>query len=111
MTIDSKSLDWRRIDLHGSVAISRLCGEYVIHDFLRVPGTKYRIKVFEREADFFALPNIAFRSADGSVDSTCGLGATELEALQDALAGVGALLASRPSWSESDLEWIDPRDF
>ncbi|MCK6524643.1 hypothetical protein L6R49_24820 [Myxococcota bacterium] len=83
----------------------------MIYDVLRVPGTQYRIKIFEREADFLALPNLRFRALDGSVDGTCGLGATEVEALQDAIARVSELLASRPRWEEGDLDWIDPRDF
>jgi len=111
MTIDAKLSNWKEIDLHGSVGISRLCGEYVIHDVARIAGTKYRIKVFERRDDFLALPNIAFRAPDGSVDGTCGLGATELEALQDAIKGVAELLSSRPKWEEGDLDWVDPRDF
>jgi len=102
---------WKDVDLCGSRGISRLCAEYVIHDVPRVPGAKYRIKVFERDADFIAVPDIQFRSPDGRFDGTCGLGHSELEALQDAIASVGALLASRPTWEEEDVEWTDPRDF
>ena len=104
-------MNWKNLHLHGSAAISRLCGEYVIDDVLRVPGTQYRIKVFERMDDYLALPNIGFRMSDGSVDGTCGLGASEHEALQNAIAGVGELLASRATWNEEDIEWSDPRDF
>ncbi len=104
-------MTWKEVNLHGSLAISRLCGEYVIDDHLRVASVSYRIKVFERHDDFMALPNLRFRTADGSVDGTCGLGATEVEALQDAVARVSELLASRPKWDEDDLDWVDPRDF
>ena len=102
---------WKDVDLCGSRGISRLCTEYVIHDVPRVPGAKYLIEVFERDADFIAVPDIHFRNADGIVDGTSGLGSTELEALQDAIASVGALPASRPTWEEEDVEWADPRDF
>lgn len=104
-------MSWKQVDLHGSVSISRLCGEYVIDDVARLPGPGYRVKVFERKEDFLALPNIRFRLADGSVDGTCGLGATEVEALQDAIKGVADLLSARRSWTEADLDWVDPRDF
>lgn len=104
-------MSWKLVDLHGSVAISRLCGEYVIYDVARIPGTMYRIKVFERKDGYYALPNIRFRLPDGSVDGTSGLGATEIEALQDAINGVAELLSSRPNWAEADLDWVDPRDF
>lgn len=105
-------MTWKNIDLHGSLAISRVVGEYHIYDHLRLPSnTSYRIKVFERRDDFLALPNIGFRTPDGSVDGTCGIGATDLEALQDAVARVSELLATRPRWEEADLEWSDPRDF
>jgi len=109
--MEKRRMTWKEVNLHGSLAISRLCGEYVIDDHLRVPGTSYRIKVFERSADFMALPNLRFRTPDGSVDGTCGLGATEVEALQDAVARVSELLASRPRWDEEGLDWADPRDF
>lgn len=104
-------MTWKNVDLHGSIAISRVVGEYVVDDHPRVPSTSYRIKVFERSEDFLALPNLRFRARDGSVDGTCGLGATELEALQDAIARVSELLASRPRWEEGDVDWIDSRDF
>lgn len=108
---DHAKKSWKELELHGAAAISRLCGEYVVTDVRRVPGTKYRIKVFERANDFIGLPDIRFRNPDGSVDGTCGLGATELEALQDAITQVAKVLASRAQWSERDIEWADPRDF
>jgi|JI10StandDraft_1071094.scaffolds.fasta_scaffold202577_2 hypothetical protein len=102
---------WKQVNLHESLSISRVVGEYLIEDHARLPSSGYRIKVFERRDDFMALPNLRFRAPDGTVDGTCGLGATELEALQDAVARVGVILASRPRWGEGDLDWIDPRDF
>lgn len=104
-------MHWKQINLHGSASISRLCGEYTIHDVVRVPGTKYRIKVYERESDYIALPNIAFRTPEGRVDGTCGLGRTEVEALQSAVEGVSEWLSSRANWEEEDIEWSDSRDF
>lgn len=109
--MEKPSSTWKKVDLHGSHQISRVVGEYVIHDHPRVPSTSYRIKVFERRNDFLALPNLRFRLHDGRVDGICGGGATEVEALQDAIARMSELLASRPRWEESDLEWNDPRDF
>lgn len=104
-------MNWKEINLHGSVAILRLCGEYVVEAGLRIPVSGYRIKVFERGDHFVARPNVRFRMPDGSVDGTSGLGATELDALQDAITGVADLLASRSRWTEADLDWVDPRDF
>lgn len=104
-------MDWKRVDLGGFVAISRLCGEYFIQDVGRLPASGYRVKVFERREDFLALPNIRVRLPDGTVDGISGLGQTELEALQDVIIGVGELLSSRDVWAEADLDWADPRDF
>ncbi len=103
-------MNWKNLELHGCAAISRLCGEYVIEDTIRLAGAQFRIKVFEREHDFVAFPNIRFRTPNGSIDGTCGLGSTELEALQDAIARVAGVLAARARWEEQDLEWVDPRD-
>lgn len=101
---------WKQINLHGSLSISRVVGEYRIHH-AGVHTTGYRIKVYERGDDFLALPNLRFRALDGTVDGTCGLGATETEALQDAVKRVSELLATRPRWQEDDLDWSDPHDF
>lgn len=109
--MEKQKMSWRGVNLHGSLAISRLCGEYVIEDHVRVPARQYRIKVFERRDDFLALPNLRFRTPDGSVDGICGLGASELDALQDALERVGELLSSKSRWENGDVEWADPRDF
>lgn len=104
-------MSWKQVGLGGASSIARLCGEYIIDDIGRIPGPGYRIKVFERRDDFLALPNIRFRLANGIVDGTCGLGSTELEALQDAINGVAAILSSRNRWTEAELDWVDPRDF
>ena len=104
-------MSWKKVDLHGSVSISRLCGEYDIREYVRLPGPGYRVKVFERGEGFVAYSNVAFRMEDGTVDGISGAGASELEALQDVINGIAGLMATRPSWTDADLDWMDPRDF
>jgi hypothetical protein len=103
-------MDWKKVNLHGSGGIARVCGEYVIAD-TRIPGAKYRIKVLERESDFFAVPNVAVRGADGEADWIGGGGGTEVEALQGAIANLGGMLAAKREWSEDEVVWSDAVDF
>lgn len=103
-------MSWKDVVLHGSAAISKLCAEYEITD-TRLPTAKYRIKVFERRDSFFASPNVAVKGSDAAPEWIGGLGRTELEALQDAIARMGEQFALRSTWNDNDLEWSDPVDF
>jgi hypothetical protein len=106
-------MDWARIDLHGAVHISRVCGVYEITDVLRVPDGKYKIKVLERgKNDFLALPNLCVKSIGGTPEWTSGLGNTEAEALEDALEMLGRDLdALKGSLQRERFEWSDPTVF
>ncbi|WP_394833963.1 hypothetical protein LVJ94_46405 [Pendulispora rubella] len=103
-------MNWKNVALHGSNGIARVCGEYEITD-TRLPAAKYKIKVLERRESFFASPNVAVKESDGTPEWIGGLGRTELEALQDAIARMGERFALRSRWNEDELEWSDPRDF
>jgi hypothetical protein len=93
------------------VAISRVCGVYEVLA-VRVPGTKFKVKVVERsDGTFAAFPNVCLRAADGTPDGVAGLGATETEALEDALKWFMAELAKRAECQPEDFEWVDPVDF
>jgi hypothetical protein len=101
------TMSWKNI---GAGPISRVCGVYELLD-TRLPTGKYKIKVLEREDDFVAHPNVSIRSSDGVAEWTCGLGESEVLALQDAIKYLSEDLSLRDNWPEEDLEWSDPRDF
>ncbi|HET9954821.1 MAG TPA: DUF3969 family protein [Polyangiaceae bacterium] len=109
--LDRLQLTWKQLQLNGASGIARVCGVYEITDQHRIPGGKFKIKVLERESDFIALPNVCIRSPDGVPEWSCGLGPSELEALQDAVTRVTSDLSARDEWSDESLEWSDPRDF
>jgi hypothetical protein len=104
-------MNWKELNLHGAHGIAKLCGVYELTDAHRLPGGKLKIKVLERAADFIAEPNVCIRSESGEPEWTCGLGKTELDALQDAIERIMSDLGARDEWSEEHLEWSDPRDF
>ena len=106
-------MDWKNIKLHGAGGISRLCGVYEIHDIMRVPEGKYKIKVLQQAAeDFIALPNICVKSVDGTPEWPSGSGRTEMEALEKALEALSSDLATLNGNLERDrFEWSDPTEF
>lgn len=103
-------MSWKHIALKGAGGISRTCSVYELTDH-RLPGGKLKIKVLERAGDYVAFPNVCIRSESGVPEWTCGLGASETEALQDAVDHLMADLGTRQEWTEEELEWSDPRDF
>ncbi|NMO19719.1 hypothetical protein HPC49_35275 [Pyxidicoccus fallax] len=104
-------MDWRAISLHGATGISRVTNVYEVQD-LRVPGTRYRIKVLERvQGDFLALPNMCVKNSGGEPEWISGLGRTEVDALQDAVSRTSEMLVSAARLATDDFEWSDPRDF
>jgi hypothetical protein len=107
----SAIMNWKKMQLHGADGIAKLCGVYELTDAHRLPGGKFKIKVLERTDDFIAVPNVCTKSEGGQPEWICGLGATELEALQDAIERIMLDLSSKDEWGEEDLEWSDPRDF
>lgn len=102
---------WKRLNLHGALRLERLCGVYELVDTNRIPGGTVKIKVLERSTDFMALPNVCTRSESGEPDWICGLGQSEGEALQDAIARIMSALIVRSEWTEDQLEWADPTVF
>ncbi len=105
-------MSWKQIDLCGSKGISRLCGEYQIAEPSKLPGAKFRIKVWERDiGDFLAVPNVCLKDAQGSEDWVAGLGGSESEALEKCLRHFMEQLSERPAPSEDDFEWSDQVDF
>jgi hypothetical protein len=103
-------MNWKEIELKGAGSIARVCAVYELSDN-RLPAGGFKIKVLERENDYIALPNIRFRLESGVIDGTCGLGRSEIEALQDAFECVMAELGTKDEWLEEELEWSDPSDF
>ena len=103
--------DWRGVKLHRAAAIERVCAVYEIAEPRRLPNGGYKIKVVERAADFMAIPNVCVKDAAGDPQWICGLGATALEALQDAIDRTESDLSARDFWEDEQLEWSDPRDF
>ncbi|WP_157758170.1 hypothetical protein [Cystobacter fuscus] len=104
-------MNWREIALHGAVNIARVVNIYEVQD-LRVPGGKYRVKVLERgQGSFFAIPNVCVKTSAGTPDWTGGYGSTDVEARQDAVVQVGAMLGSGERFKPDDFEWSDPHDF
>jgi hypothetical protein len=104
--------DWKTIHLCGAGAIARVCGVYEITEIRRIPGGKFKIKVLERDrGDFAAFPNVSVKNSDGSSRGTCGLGADERAALQDAVKWFMSELDKRAEWAPEDFEWSDPLDF
>ncbi|MDQ3335208.1 MAG: hypothetical protein M4D80_08600 [Myxococcota bacterium] len=104
-------MDWKTANLFGATDISRICGVYEIGS-MKVPGTKFKIKVLERgRGDFLAVPNVCLKASDGSEDWIAGLGKTELEALEDALKWFMGALQQREHVVPEDFEWSDPNDF
>lgn len=103
-------MGWKTIDLHGAADISRVVAVYEVGD-LRVPWSRYKIKVLERtKGDFLASPNVCVK-VGGVPDWIGGLGNSELEALQDAVFRISEILSGRQDWGEHDFEWADPNDF
>ena len=102
---------WKDIELKGAIGIARICAVYEITDQHRLPGGKFKIKVLEREEDYIAIPNVCVRSESGMPEWTCGLGKSDMEALQDAVDRIMTDLGTKDEWSEEDLVWSDPRDF
>ena len=103
-------MTWKHIRLGGAGGIARTCSVCEITEH-RLPGGKFKVKVLERQEDFVALVNVCIRSDGGVPEWTCGLGGSELEALQDAVDRMMVDLETRLAWSEQDLEWSDPRNF
>jgi hypothetical protein len=106
-------MTWAKVNLHGAKSIARVCGVYEIHDFLRIPEGKFKIKVLQRGPDeYVAYPNICVRSPAGIPGWTSGMGRSEEEALEDALKALAADLdALRGSLERERFEWSDPTDF
>lgn len=106
-------MEWKKVNLHGAGGISRLCGTYEIHDVMRVPDGKYKIKVLQNGTEnFIALPNICVRSVDGTPEWTSGTGRTETEALEKALAALSSDLATLNGNVDRDrFAWSDPIEF
>jgi hypothetical protein len=71
----------------------------------------FKIKVLERESDFIAAPNLSILTESGEWDGICGMGQSEVEALQDAIERVMEILATRDRWEEDQLVWSDPTEF
>ncbi|MFP2898513.1 hypothetical protein [Corallococcus sp. 4LFB] len=103
-------MSWSAINLRGAASLSRVANIYEVQD-LRVPSTRYKIKVLERDGDFLAVPNLCVKTRTGEPDWTTGLGRTELEALADAIARMGEALGAAERLTPDDFEWSDPRDF
>ena len=91
--------------------LARVCGVFEVTD-LRVPGTRFRVKVIERgdSGEFLAFPNVCWKS-DGQPDWISGFGSTEEEALRDLLGWFLSELDRLGELRETDVEWADPRDF
>ncbi len=105
-------MDWRNVELSGASSLSRLSSEYEVIAPKVPQGGRFKIKVLERQdGTFAAFPNVCLRAADGTPDGVAGLGATETEALEDALKWFMAELANRAECQPEDFEWIDPVDF
>ncbi|NOK32980.1 hypothetical protein [Corallococcus exercitus] len=104
-------MSWSAINLRGAARISRVANIYEVQD-RRVPSTRYKIKVLERDiGDFLAVPNLCVKTRTGEPDWTAGLGRTELEALEDAIGRMGEALGTAERLTPDDFEWSDPRDF
>ncbi|MBN8229647.1 hypothetical protein JYK02_19230 [Corallococcus macrosporus] len=104
-------MSWNAIPLRGAASISRVANIYEVQD-LRAPSTRYRIKVLERAlGDFLAVPNLCVKTRTGEPDWIAGLGRTELEALEDAIARMGEALGAAERLTPDDFEWSDPHDF
>ena len=104
-------MSWKHVDLHGAGGLARVSGVYEIHDTVRFPWGRYKIKVLKRERDFIAYSNVCTRDGQGTPVWTSGSGSTEVEALQEAIRHSMAQLETRASWEEEELEWADPRHF
>jgi len=103
--------DWKTIELFGAGAIDRVCAIYEISD-LRVPGTKFKVKVLERSiGDFIAVPNVYLRLADGTPDYISGIAKTQIEALRDLLKRFMPSLSRVTTDDSEQFEWADPHDF
>jgi hypothetical protein len=98
------SATWKGLDLAGAAAIAEVVGTYVITT-LKLPGTTFRIEVQERGADFIAYPNFGVRVEGGAVDTICGIGSSEMDALQDALTRVMEIVNTRAEWGDGEVEW------
>jgi hypothetical protein len=107
-------MKWARVNLQGATGISRVCGVYEVDDLMRVPDGKYKVKVLQRgPEEFVAYPNICVKSSPGGIPEwTSGLGRTEEEAIEKALASLGAQLAAlNGSLQRERFEWSDPVEF
>lgn len=104
-------MSWRDIELHGALAIERVCGVYHLFD-QRVPDGNFKIKVLEgASGGFTAVVNVCVRRPDGQPAWLSGLGPSELAALEDALKWFMHALDQRREWAPEDFEWRDPIHF
>ena len=97
--------DWRTLKIQGVSNIQKLIGVYevTIQNLTR----SIEIKVFERSNGFVAFSSLAIKDKDGIISGTCGLGDSEMEALQDCLMSLMGDLASLPKISNELVIYRD----
>lgn len=104
-------MSWKDVDWGRGVQVERIVAMYDVTD-LRIPGTKYRVKILEGASVgyFLAVPNVCWK-LDDAPDWLAATGGSEDEALGNLLALFSEELTERGELDDDDVEWADPRDF
>ena len=116
-SFESDNAKWRDTFYGKQIFISRLIAEYNLFSTVIFPYTHCKLRVWQRDDDFLAITNIAIRDVENNtVDGTCGLGDTAMEAFNDCVANVLELIEFYENkWGrkldDEDYEYSDPDDF
>lgn len=97
--------NWKMLDLCGATKIQKVIGIYE----LIIPGLirNVEVKIIENDKGFIAYPNVVKKDGNGYPDGICGLGKSEMEALQDLLQYLMQDLKSVPELSDDRVVYRD----
>lgn len=110
--------DWKHVidDFKTIIKIQKLVAEYEFSDIEKIPYLNFKIKIYQNMDDSFeGITNILIRELYNtkcdSFSCVCGIGDSEMNALQATLKRMYEELNQKEHWSEDDFRSMDIYDF